>query len=457
MTVPASPTPRRDPVVEGSGPAGRQAPGYRLHPALERLSGPSATLQIQARSRQLQAEGRRVFKLGLGQSPFPVPEPVVDALRRHAADKDYLPVRGLPELRDRVAAFHAQSGAEGRCAEDVLIGPGSKELMFLLQLAFDGTTLIPSPAWVSYVPQALLTDRPIHRIETTFVEGWRLTPDRLERACRQVAGPKLLILNYPGNPDGSTYGPDALEALAEVTRRHGVIVLSDEIYGPLQHDGRFVSIARDYPEGTVVSGGLSKWCGAGGWRLGTLCFPRSLAGLADGVAIAASETFTSVSAPVQQAAVTAYTPSDAMQTYVARSRAVVAELAREVTARLRDAGARLVEPRGAFYVFADFTPCAEALGSIDGPELAERLLRQTGVACLPGAAFGRPASELTLRLSLVDFDGGAALEALAAGQSVDRAFLQRCCAPVLQGVDRIAAFVKGRTGERPSVSTRNGS
>ncbi|MEM6732001.1 MAG: aminotransferase class I/II-fold pyridoxal phosphate-dependent enzyme, partial [Myxococcota bacterium] len=139
-----------------------------IHPPLAALSGPSATLAINEHSRALEAAGRNVFKLGLGQSPFPVPPRVVEALRNHAAEKDYLPVRGLPALREAVAEFHRRSDGIDRAETSVLIGPGSKELMFLLQLAFDGTTLLPAPSWVSYEPQARITLRPVVRIDTTF-------------------------------------------------------------------------------------------------------------------------------------------------------------------------------------------------------------------------------------------------------------------------------------------------
>ena len=134
----------------------------------------SATLAVNARSNALYKEGRRIYKMGLGQSPFPVPTEVVDALTLHASEKDYLPVMGLPALREAVAEFHRKKDRIDAQAEGVLIGPGSKELLFLLQLTFYGELLVPSPSWVSYVPQAKILGRPI-----------RLIPTQL---CRQLAG-----------------------------------------------------------------------------------------------------------------------------------------------------------------------------------------------------------------------------------------------------------------------------
>ena len=120
---------------------------------------PSATVTINDRSNELCRRGRDIFKLGLGQSPFPVPEPVVEALRQNAFQKDYLPVKGLHELRETVADHHRETFGIDCDAEDVLIGPGSKELMFLLQLAYDGDLVIPTPTWVSYAPQPPHADR----------------------------------------------------------------------------------------------------------------------------------------------------------------------------------------------------------------------------------------------------------------------------------------------------------
>ncbi|MEL6185839.1 MAG: aminotransferase class I/II-fold pyridoxal phosphate-dependent enzyme, partial [Myxococcota bacterium] len=198
--------------------------------------GQSATVAINDRSNALRKEGREVFKLGLGQSPFPVPSSVVAELQANAFQKDYLPVKGLRELRKAVADYHRRTQGMACDTEDVLIGPGSKELMFLLQLVYYGDLIIPTPAWVSYAPQANIIGRHIQWIHTEKSDQWRMTPAQLEAVCRRDAGrPRVLILNYPSNPTGATFSADQLQALAEVARRYKVVVLSDEIYGELHH------------------------------------------------------------------------------------------------------------------------------------------------------------------------------------------------------------------------------
>jgi aspartate aminotransferase len=425
-----------------------RAPEVQLNLNVRGLA-PSATVAINERSDELRRQGRTIYKLGLGQSPFPVPAPVVEELQRNAFQKDYLPVKGLPALRQTVAEHHYRNfGIEGN-AEDVLVGPGSKELMFLLQLVYYGELVIPTPTWVSYAPQAQILGRRVQFLPTTAEGGWRLSPQQLDALCRADPGrPRIVILNYPSNPTGTTYALDELQQLAEVARRYRLILLSDEIYGKLHHDGRHESIVPFYPEGTIFSGGLSKWCGAGGWRLGIFVFPACLRWLQNAMAAVASETFTSTSAPIQYAAVSAFQESAEIDAYLRQSRRILGALGRRLAARLEQAGARVVVPQGGFYLFPDFGPLAERLrarGITTSSGLCEQLLEDTGVAILPGHDFGRPPEELTARLAYVNFHGGRALEAAETApghRALDEEFLQSCCGDTLTAVDRLCEWLE---------------
>lgn len=408
---------------------------------------PSATVAINEYSNELRAQGRKVYKLGLGQSPFPVPAPVVKALQDNASQKDYLPVKGLRPLREAVAAYHAKREGIERLAEGVLIGPGSKELMFLLQLAYYGELVIPAPSWVSYAPQAQIIGRNVRHVPTAREDGWRLTAEGLERLCEEdPKRPRLLILNYPNNPTGATYSESQLMALAEVARRFDVILLSDEIYGEVQHDGKHISIARFYPEGTIISGGLSKWCGAGGWRLGTFAFPKELDWLLEPIATAASETFTSTSAPIQYAAIAAYQENPVISEYLRQSRRVLGACGSWVAARLSKANIQCDAPQGGFYVFPDLSAHRDALanrGVHTSRQLCQELLEKVGVAVLPGSEFGRPVNELTLRAAYVDFDGAEALKGAADTPGpLDEDFLKAHCPEVLGAVEALCNWVQ---------------
>lgn len=409
---------------------------------------PSATLRINELSNQLKAEGKDIIKLGLGQSPFPVPERVVDALKDHAHEKDYLPVKGLKSLRESIASYVNRNEHMDSTWEDVLVGPGSKELLFILQLAYYGDLLIPRPSWVSYAPQARIIGRSVHWLPTHAENNWQLTAEELDIICRDdPSRPRILILNYPSNPTGCTYTEDQLQALAEVARKYELILLSDEIYGEVHFEGKHKSIARHYPEGTIISTGLSKWAGAGGWRLGTFIFPKELRPLLDAMAIIASETFTSTSAPTQFAAITAFNGGDDIDEYLMQSRRVLKVIGEYVHRRLRDAGAVVQKPEGAFYVFPDFSNFRDRLTTKDiktSQAFCQALLEDTGVAILPASDFGFVPDHLGARLAFVDFDGTEALK-LAGGDyanaALDDQFVQQACPRIVTGMDRMEAWL----------------
>jgi aspartate aminotransferase len=407
----------------------------------------SATLGINEQSNLLLSQGRQVYKLGLGQSPFPVPLPIVKELQANAHQKDYLPVKGLPALCEAVAGYYRRTQDLSFSGAEVLIGPGSKELMFLLQLVYYGDLVIPTPSWVSYAPQAHIIGRHVRWLQTDAKHNWLLMPEELDKLCRlDPTRPRIVILNYPNNPTGCSYSATQLQALAEIARKYKIILLSDEIYGELHFQGQHQSIARYYPEGTIIASGLSKWAGAGGWRLGTFAFPASLSWLHDAMAAVASETFTATSAPIQYAAVRAFRGGVELERYLVHSRRILQGLAEWIWATLTAAGVSVARPDGAFYMFPDFDPLRDRLsrkGITMGEELCRRLLEDTGVALLPGSAFGRPEQELTARMAFVDFDGARALaaaEQMALDKEIDETFLREYCGKVLTAVELLTAW-----------------
>ena len=380
----------------------------------------SATLAINEMSKQLIQEGRDVTRLGLGQSPFPVPDTMVEALQPHAGCKDYMAVQGYLPLREEIAAFINRSEGLNRSAGDVIVGPGSKELFFGLQMVLDCDLVLPAPSWVSYAPQAALLGKKVHWLACTAEDGWKLSASTLDAHCRHHTGrAQLLILNSPNNPSGACFTESELQQLAAVAREHGVIVLSDEIYSQLHYQGQHMSIARYYPEGTIISNGISKWAGAGGWRLGFFSFPAHLNAVLQSMITVASETFTSVSAPIQMASISAFDDSPAMQRYVEACRNIMRVTGTVFSTRLRDFGIANVPPQGGFYNLGDFNSFAEPLarqGITSAPLLCKRMLDVTGVAALPGTDFGL-SQGLYTRFAFVDFDGHSLLHRVLADDS----------------------------------------
>jgi aspartate aminotransferase len=398
---------------------------------------------------RLRRNGREVFNLGIGQSPFPIPAGVVEALRLNAKEKKYLPVKGLPELRSAVAGFHRRKDSINARADLVIIGPGSKELLFLLQLVFGGEIIISTPSWVSYAPQAKILDRKIHFLRTTFQQRWHVTSKQLSKFCQRnniKNKPHILMLNYPGNPNGLTYSEPELKEIAAVARKYNVVILSDEIYAGLHHKGLHVSMAKLYPEGTVVSSGLSKWCGAGGWRLGTFTFPLKLRWIMEAMAVVASETYTSVSAPIQYAAVSAFRKDDLIERYLWHVRRILSVTGIQSAEILQKCGIRVHMPEGAFYLFIDFTPMKEKIvemGIRTNTALVEKILKDTGVAILPGHAFNRASSEFTARIAYVNIDGAKVLtasESIPLDQRLPDNFTDVWCKNTITAIERIAEW-----------------
>ena len=197
----------------------------------------------------------------------------------------------------------------------------------------------------------------------------------------------------------------------------------------------------------MITEGLSKWCGAGGWRLGLIIIPDSLSHWKDQMVQAASETFSCVSAPIQYAAVTAYIDSTTTENFLEKSRAILKVIARYVSKELHEANILCPAPEGGFYLFSDFSFYSEALkqrGIEDSAELCKRLLTETGVALLPGSAFGRSTSELTARLAFVDFDGDQALKWCEKNgtEILNRNFLDEVCPKIVEGTRLIISWMR---------------
>ncbi|TMW68667.1 hypothetical protein Poli38472_006135 [Pythium oligandrum] len=425
MTI-AVPSRKRRAEEMAQSPPSPQSPQSPLTPGLAskgprkaingkvRMLCHSAGSALDELSNELIMEGKSVFKLGLGQSPFPVPQCIVDELRANAHQRDYLPVAGLPELREDIARWAARALSLPYTREDVLVGPGTKELLFVLQTVYYGDLLLPNPSCTSYAPQANIAGRNMFWLPTYAEDRWVLQPQVLEDHCaKDPEAPRILILNSPSNPTGCVYSEAELQAVAEVARKYRMLIISDEIYSELHHSSQHCSVSKFYPEGTIVSGGLSKWCGAGGWRIGFWLFPSSLDWLKKSMLVMASETYTSVASPIQHAARRAFQlDCIELDAYKGKCCKILKIIGQWCYYQLQKICVDVQEPDGGFYLFPSFARHRKVLnerGIITDYELCQRLLHDTGVAILPGSVFGRDPRELYARIAFVDFKGDIAL------------------------------------------------
>jgi len=394
---------------------------------------PSSTLVINEQSKEMERQGKEVIKFGFGQSPFPIPDNVTAELKKNAFQKDYLPVKGLLSLRKAIHADLIKKSLNHYNVDNIFVGPGTKQLMFLLQLAFDGDIILPAPSWVSYDPQAIIAKNKVHWVQTKIENNWHVTPQDIEDVLKQcTAKNKLIILNTPNNPSGTN--AHNLQELAKKFKEYNITVLSDEIYSDLTFKGSYHSIASFYPERTIISNGLSKWCGAGGWRLGYFAIPDLLKDLDDKMQVIASEAYSSASAPVQYAAVVAY--SSGQQKYLDNSKKILKVLSDYCYKRLNTNTISVKEPEGGFYIMPDFTEMLKHKFN-SSSKMCSQLLKDTGVAVLPGSDFGFPEARLLFRLSFVDFDGAKFLQYAIDKQFLTEQDVQQYAPKVIQGIDKI--------------------
>jgi len=391
---------------------------------------PSSTLRINEISKELESKGKKIFKFGFGQSPFEVPKDVVDELKNNAHQNKYLSMQGLSELRAAISKYSNTKNSQNYTAENIIIGPGTKELMFLLQLLFDGDILLPAPSWVSYAPQALLGRNKVHWIITTSENNWFPTPEEIEKVILKNKDKNyLLFLNSPNNPSGQIC--NNLKEISAIAKKYNILILSDEIYSELSFDENFRSISQFYPEKTIISTGLSKWCGAGGWRLGYFIIPESLKELRDSLKVLASETFTSVSAPIQYAAIAAY--SNNHDEYINNSRSILKAVGEYVYENLKSNKININKPQGGFYLMPEFL--TEKFSTAE--EMCGNVLEETGVALLPGSDFGFSKERMIARLSFTDFNGREFMNNMKKNDILDLNSILEFAPKIIEGTKKL--------------------
>ena len=395
----------------------------------------SSTLKINEISQKLESEGKKIYKFGFGQSPFQVPIDVIDELKNNAYQNKYLPMQGLSELRTAISRYASSQNNQNYKAENIIIGPGTKELMFLLQLLFDGDILLPTPSWVSYAPQALLGRNKVCWIETTSENNWFPTAKEIEKIILKNKDKNyLLFLNSPNNPSGQIC--NNLKEISFIAKKYNILILSDEIYSELSFNKGFKSISEFYPEKTIISNGLSKWCGAGGWRLGYFIIPEALTELKNSIKNLASETFSSVSAPIQYAAIAAYNNNH--NEYINDSRSILKAVGEYVFENLKSNTIIMNKPQGGFYLMPEFL--IEKFSTSE--EMCSNILNETGVALLPGSDFGFSKERMITRLSFTDFNGDEFMQNVKKTKKVDMNSISKFAPKIIEGTKKLKDWVE---------------
>jgi aspartate aminotransferase len=381
----------------------------RLADRMARL-GTESAFEVLARARALEAKGRKIIHLEIGEPDFDTPDHIrqaaIEALQ--AGHTHYVPAPGIMELREAVAGFLSRTGRLETTADRVIVTPGAKPIMWyvIFALCQEGDEVIyPNPGYPMYESISAFAGANPVPVPLREENDFRMDPEELASLVTERT--KLLILSSPHNPCGSALTREDLEAVAEVAEQHDLIVLSDEVYWAMNYEGEHVSIVDvdGMAERTVLLDGWSKTFAMTGWRLGFGVFPERLVEPATKLVI---NTVSCTAAFSQYAAIAALTgpwePIEEMVAEFRRRRGVIVDGLNAIP------GISCVQPGGAFYVF----PNVIGLGSTS-KELEASIMDRAGVACLSGTAFGA-FGEGYLRLSYansVDNIRGA-LEAIEA-------------------------------------------
>jgi aspartate aminotransferase len=358
--------------------------------------GTETAFSVLAKAKALEAQGRDIIHLEIGEPDFDTADHIVEAGCRalRSGETHYTPTAGIPELREAIAADVAQSRGIGVDPAQVVVTPGGKPIMFFAILALvepGDEVLMPNPAFPIYESMVDFVGGTPVFVPLRQENGFRFDLDEFRAGLSERT--RLVILNSPANPTGGVFTEEDIAGIAEILReRPDVVVLSDEIYARLLYSGSFASIASEMgfgpDERTIILDGFSKTYAMTGWRLGYGVMPEALAEQVTKLQVNSNSC---TAAATQHAGLAALAgPQDAVDRMLEEFRA-----RRDlIVAGLNDLpGVECISPQGAFYAF----PKVSGTGLPAG-ELADLLLEEAGVACLSGTAFGRH-GEGHLRLS----------------------------------------------------------
>ncbi|MEO7167310.1 MAG: pyridoxal phosphate-dependent aminotransferase [Spartobacteria bacterium] len=354
---------------------------------------PSLTLSIDSKAKAMKAEGIDICGFGAGEPDFDTPEHIKQAAiaALEQGFTKYTPSSGLPELRQAISdKFATDNGLEYRPSQ-VIVSNGAKHSCYNAILATcepGDEVIIPSPYWVSYPDMVKLAGAEPVIVQTSERNGWKMTAEEFENAMTPRT--KMVIMNSPGNPSGSVYSREELEAIVEVAAEEDIYILSDEIYEKLIYDGvehvSIASLSKAAYDLTITVNGFSKSYAMTGWRLGYMGAPEAIAKAVDSIQ---SHSTSNPCSFAQKGAIAALKGdqqplSDMHDEFDMRRNYMFDRIS-------KIANITAVKPQGAFYVLVNISQ----LG-LNSQNFSDRLLSKANVAVIPGAAFG---DDRTIRLS----------------------------------------------------------
>lgn len=397
-------------------------------------SAMSPNLLLNEQVAALRSEGLDILHLGFGEARLPLLPEMAEVLRGAVCHTGYPPVAGTPDARSAVAGWFERRGTPTR-AEQVVLGPGTKPLLFATMAGTPGEVYVGAPSWNSYAPQARLAGGCPSAVPVGIGGG---APDpsllraRIETDVREGRLPRVVVVNSPDNPTGTHVQRDVLLEICRIARDRDLLILSDEIYADLAHPGTGLhSAVHIAPERTVAFTGLSKSLAVGGWRIGAARFPEEHPALRQRVVSIASDIWSSMPAPMQDVAAYAFDEPAPVRERLECSRRLYAALGGRAHEICLGHGARVRRPTGAFYLYVDLEAHRghlAAQGITDARSLAHALLVRHHIAVLDGAALGDDPATLAFKIATTGFVGDDDEEQRGALKANDAALVSHVAA-----------------------------
>ncbi len=403
------------------------------------------------------------YGFAFGQAPFPVPKPVVDALVKNAHKGAYAPVTGITELRESISRYNKNYFRIDVDSKRIVIGPGTKELIFNLLEILHGTVILPTPAWLGYLPQVRFLKKNYHMLPIS--SNGKISPNKLRHlALRLHDRQKILILNNPNNPTGLLYSQLELEEITDVCREQNITVISDEIYALTTYNfNEFVSMGQVYPEGTFVTNGLSKSHAAGGYRLGYVILPQHVVNFKEQFKKILATEYTATSTPIQHAAIAGFEKSPEMDEYFETTRELHKIMGEYTHNRLNEIeGVKTTKPEATFYLLANFNHYLDDMFANNiktSQEFSIALLSHPyHTAIVGGDSLVLERINFSARIAFVDYDGEKAMESFQKAKpkttSERLEFVKQNAPRIVKGVDMIERFLNDLTKKAIQKSDR---
>jgi aspartate aminotransferase len=369
------------------------------------MTGISQTLNCSEICKNRTLKGLPVYNAGLGANIIKQPEFYISSLQYYSDKREYTSASGIPDLQNIIKDLFS---TKNYSVENVLVGNGLKELIYILQLSFKGKIIHITPSWVSYKEQINILNRKddLIEIETKISDNFKIDIEKLDQILEKNSKyNKLLLLNNPNNPTGLIYSKEQIINISKILKKHNCIVLADEIYFNLTHFNEISSISDYLPDLTIRGSSVSKDLGCGGYRVGWITFPKNLKSLFNICMANSSSIYSCAPVPIQYATSEMLKNKVLFKKHCDLNNKVYKLIVKRTCNILSNSNLIYIYPEAAWYMVLDFSNYKEKLNKLginDSIELSNYLIKNIGLVSVAGKYFN--IDTLSIRISLISIN-----------------------------------------------------